>query len=194
MLNLENAPATVGFPVRKPACRPFNHGWFLQTHVNVFSQIITPKVKVIFEIGSWYGASTRWFAEKAAPTAVIYAIDLWSDEFILQDDHYSSSKCSMLREHSLYSTFLVNLWDHRDRVVPLRMDSVAGLEYLKAQGVEPDIIYVDADHHYDAAKRDIKACLRLFPGAILVGDDYGNYEDVRRAVHECAAETLKTGR
>lgn len=60
-------------------------------------------------------------------------------------------------------------------------------------GIKPDIIYIDADHHYDAAKSDILKSLELFPDAILVGDDYGNYEDVRRAVHECANEFMKTG-
>jgi hypothetical protein len=55
------------------------------------------------------------------------------------------------------------------------------------------VIYIDADHHYEAAKSDIKKALELFPEAILVGDDYGNYEDVRRAVHECANEFVKTG-
>jgi hypothetical protein len=189
----ENAESLVGFPTIKPNCRPFNHGWFLQTHVNVFTKIITDKVKVIIEIGSWYGASTRWLAETAPANAKIYAIDMWDDNFILQDDHYTSNKYSMISEHPLYDTFLVNLWNHRNRVVPLRMDGVAGLEYLKAQGVVPDIIYIDADHHYDAVKRDIRACLRLFPGAILVGDDYGNYDDVRRAVHECAVDIMTTG-
>ena len=186
------ATGGIGFPLEKPRYSPFKHGWFLQMHINLFSQIITRKVKVIVEIGSWYGSSTKWLAE-TAEEAKIYAIDLWDDNFILQDDHYTASKHSFLRDHPLYPTFLVNLWDHRDRVVPLRMDSVAGLEYLSAQGVKPDIIYIDADHHYAAAKRDIQACMRLFPDAILVGDDYGNYEDVRRAVHECAVDKLMTG-
>ena len=50
----------VGFPDVRPAAPPFDHGWFLQTHVNVFSALITENTKVIFEIGSWYGASTKW--------------------------------------------------------------------------------------------------------------------------------------
>jgi hypothetical protein len=50
----------VGFPDTRPTAPPFEHGWFLQTHVNVFSALITEQTKVIFEIGSWYGASTKW--------------------------------------------------------------------------------------------------------------------------------------
>ena len=183
----------VGFPSKKPHHGRFNHGWFLQTHINVFTKIISPRTKVIVEIGSWYGSSTKWLAENSSRDTKLYAIDLWDDNFIIQDDHYTSNKYEMLRGHPLYPTFLANLWHHRDRVVPLRMDAVLGLEYLKSLNVEPDIIYIDADHHYDAVMRDIKACLRLFPGAILVGDDYGNYEGVRKAVHECALDAMKPG-
>lgn len=50
----------VGFPASQPEAPPFDHGWFLQTHINVFSALITEDTKVIAEIGSWYGASTKW--------------------------------------------------------------------------------------------------------------------------------------
>ena len=50
----------VGFPALRPEAPPFDHGWFLQTHINVFSALITEDTKVIVEIGSWYGASTKW--------------------------------------------------------------------------------------------------------------------------------------
>lgn len=40
-------------------------------------------------------------------------------------------------------------------------------------GISPDVIYIDADHHYEPAKEDISTALKLFPDAVLVGDDYG---------------------
>jgi hypothetical protein len=54
--------------------------------------------------------------------------------------------------------------------------------------VKPDVIYIDANHHYEGAKEDISTCLKFFKGAHIAGDDYGNYEDVKRAVHECATD------
>ncbi len=51
----------------------------------------------------------------------------------------------------------------------------------------PDLCYIDADHHYEAAKKDIRNCLTLFPKAIIVGDDY-NYPSVKQAVDEIASE------
>jgi hypothetical protein len=85
------------------------------------------------------------------------------------------------------------MWPLRHKVVPIHMDSVAGLEWLKSQRIQPDIIYIDGDHHYKAVVRDLEACSRLFPDAILVGDDYGNYNDVSQAVSECAARHMKSG-
>src|SRR5690606_30776246 len=86
----------------------------------------------------------------------------------------------------------VNLWRFRDRLTPLRTDTVTGLNYLHQQGVKPQIIYIDASHHYEHVKQDISTALDLFPDAILVGDDYGHYDDVRKAVKECAAKYNKT--
>ena len=33
----------------------------------------------------------------------------------------------------------------------------------------PDVIYIDADHHYEAAKQDIRHSLLAFPDALCVG-------------------------
>ena len=150
-----------------------------------------------------YGASTEWLARNA-PHATVYAVDLWDEQFILKEqaDHYRPRHgeqragreppfVRMLREHPMYGSFLANMWPFRERVVPLRMDTVAGVEHVKAAGVTPDLIYVDADHHYKAVLRDVRACLRAFPNAVLVGDDYGNYKDVENAVLECAREFNK---
>lgn len=126
--------AIVGFPSEQPSQPPFHHGWFLETHIRVFQAVIQPTTKVIIELGSWYGASTRWFVENS--NAKIYAIDLWDDSFILNDNHYNRSPelKSMLRSHPLYSTFLANLWEYKDRVIPIKMNTLDGLQYLYDQG------------------------------------------------------------
>jgi hypothetical protein len=185
----------VGFPKKHPPCSAHLHGWMLETHERVFSALIRRKEpKVVVELGCWYGASSLWFA-KHCPNAKLFAVDLWDDSFILDDDHYNKSNevACLLRNHPLYETYLANLWDYKDIVIPMRMGTTRALELLQKNKIVPDIIYIDADHHYDAVKSDITACLTMFPNAVLVGDDYGNYDDVRRAVHECANDYLKTG-
>ena len=172
------------WPLSKPQCSPFDHGWFLETHRRVLGKLLGDETTCVVELGSWYGSSTRWIAEHA-PNAIVYAIDIWEEQHILRDDHYHRMR-SMLQKHPLYDTFLRNLWDLRDHVVPLRMRTLDGLALLKQHHLQPDVIYIDADHHYAAVKADILAALEHFPSAILVGDDYGHYDDVKRAVCECA--------
>ena len=99
----------IGFPSTHPPYDAYTHGWFLETHIRVFNAVITPQTKIIIELGSWYGASTKWFAQHS--NAIIFAIDLWDDDFILADNHYSnhnSELSSMLRKHPLYPTFIAN--------------------------------------------------------------------------------------
>lgn len=173
---------------------PFNHGWFYDSHKKNLSQIISSDTKIIVEIGSWYGESTIWMSEHLLaknPSAKIYAIDLWDESVILNDNMYGNKVTEILKAHPLYQTFLSNLWKYRDCVIPLKMNSVDGLQYLKRIGIRPDIIYIDGNHHYEFVSNDILTCMKLFPDAVLVGDDYGNYEDVRRAVHESAMQYSK---
>jgi hypothetical protein len=51
--------------------------------------------------------------------------------------------------------------------------------------VQPSVVFIDADHHYEPAKQDILTSLRLFPDAVIVGDDW-RYPGVQRAVKEIA--------
>ena len=72
----------IGFPADKPACGEHMHGWFLDTHERVFAQLVDPKkTKCIVELGSWYGQSTKRLAQMA-PNATVYAVDLWSEDWI----------------------------------------------------------------------------------------------------------------
>jgi hypothetical protein len=127
----------IGFPSVHPSHRAHMHGWLFETHERVFSALINKNTKIIFELGSWFGASTKWLAEHTSEDTVIFAIDLWDDSFILNDNHYnkSSELGKLLRNHPLYPTFLANLWEHRDKVVPLRMHTVEGLQLLKDRGM-----------------------------------------------------------
>ena len=100
----------------------------------------------------------------------------------------------IIMNHDLFDTFLVNMWKYRDRIidsktgqragiVPFKMSTLTGLDRLKAIGIKPDVIYIDADHHYAPAKADIERCIQYFPDAHICGDDW-DYDDVRRAATE----------
>ena len=85
------------------------------------------------------------------------------------------------------SQFLANMWEHRSRVFPLRRPSVEGMEQVAALGAPVDLVYIDADHTFEAALADLRAAHRCFPHALLSGDDW-QWQGVRRAVEQFACE------
>lgn len=140
---------------------------------------------------------------------MIFAVDLWENAIFEHDTHYS--KCPMfleiLNNGPIHQQFMRNTWADRfpraptafdsassstsnsttystpTGIVPMRMDSCAALRILKEIGVTPDLIYVDANHHYKPVLDDVSLSVELFPDALIVGDDW-HYEEVQRAVRE----------
>jgi hypothetical protein len=64
--------------------------------------------------------------------------------------------------------FLANLWDYRERVIPIRGNSPDMLFEIHRLGAEPDLIFLDADKE----GREIEICHELFPNATMTGDDW----------------------
>lgn len=171
---------------------------FVLLHTAALDMILTHcnAAECIIELGSWLGRSAEYFARNA-PNAVIFAIDIWDNSVILADKHYCNNPENMaiLNVGPLHERFMSNMWEYKYQVkdgkvkgmLPMHMDAVEGLRILKDAGVEPDVVYVDASHHFDGVYRDIGMTLDLFPGAHIVGDDY-DYPDVRRAVQQLARE------
>lgn len=52
--------------------------------------LVMRSLACIVELGTWLGRSATYFALKA-PHAVIFTVDLWSNEFLLTDRHYTTS-------------------------------------------------------------------------------------------------------
>jgi hypothetical protein len=80
----------------------------------------------------------------------------------------------------LFETFQARCWDYRERVVPLRMNTLDGLRAVAEAGLEPDFVYVDAEHSYEAVTAELTLARQLFPEAALGGDDY-DWKGVREA-------------
>lgn len=187
--------ANCGMPETKPTgSRPFSHGWFYEAHRTVLRHVLTEHTKVVVELGSWLGNSTEFIA-KHAPNAIIFAVDLFDNNFILkqQADHYGHdfTQLNVLKKLPLLETFILNMWNHRDRVIPVKMETAQAMPFLhqifQKYHVEPDVVYVDADHHYKPALTDIRNTITFFPYAHIVGDDW-DYPDVQQAVREIAIE------
>lgn len=99
----DGIPSTVGFPEKHPGVSKKDHGWFLDTHKRVFARVLSPETKTIVELGSWFGSSAKWFY--ANTNAIIYAIDLWDDGFILRDEHYVDTNSRVRERGNLHHLF-----------------------------------------------------------------------------------------
>lgn len=141
-------------------------GWFYENNREMLRRFLTDQTRVVIELGSLCGLSSRFLAE-TAPCAAIICIDHWNGSAEHQGREGWDER---LRE--LYPRFLRNLWPWRDRVIPMRTTTLGGMQEIVDLGVTPDLIYVDAGHDTKSVQDDVSAALSLFPKADIVGDDW----------------------
>ena len=173
-------------PYRSIKNLPFDeHGWFRNGELIEYCLKIKP-AKIVIEVGSWLGLSTRFMARIIPDDGIVYAIDTW----LGSKEHLQDSRLFSKIPH-LYQTFLSNV-KHAEltkKIVPIRM---ASLEASEALNVEGDLIYIDASHEEEDVYNDIIAWHpHLAEGGIICGDDWHS-EPVRNGVMQ-AAITLNSG-
>lgn len=168
------------WPETKPNVAKDAHSLF--SNEGPLSKLLNKKMILIVELGSWLGASTR-FILNHAPNAVVIAIDHWKGSSEHRQRDYAK-----LRLNTLYETFLVNCWDYRERLIPIKETTLKGLAIVHHHGLKPDLFYLDASHDYESVTKDLKTIHQYFPESLIVGDDWmwGSQEDfpVRRAVSD----------
>jgi hypothetical protein len=164
---------------------PFDpHGWLYQPNqvwLDRLVQEINPSVVV--EIGSWFGASTRFIAERLPQDGVVYAIDT----FLGSEEHFAlglQELVSRVRKQFLSNVIHCQL---QHRIFPLQMNSEDAVRLLN---VTPQLIYVDGDHSEEGVYRDISSWWeKLATDGTMCGDDYvGAHPGVHAAVDRFAAE------
>lgn len=162
-------------------------GWFRDSQRQLLTKDLSPQTRIVVELGSWLGMSTRFIAEQA-PKAMILAVDHWRGS----PEHHQRTEFNTLLP-LLFETFQALCWGQRARIIPMRMSSLDGLQAISDAGLVPDLIYVDADHSYEAVCADLALSLKLFPETVLDGDDF-EWPGVAQAVRECATrENLQLG-
>ncbi len=190
-LNYMNDPLLsklFSWPTEKPAVAPDNQSMFVNAP-QLKKLLSKQSFPLIIELGSWLGASTRFFLDHC-PDSFIIAIDTWQGSIEHQILPLYSSKIA-----TLFPTFLVNCWNYKDRLIPLRATTIKGMELVHELGLQPDLIYVDASHDYGSVYEDIKKAFFLFPHATICGDDWlwkpnpnTGYLPVQSAVKDFAEE------
>ena len=125
----------------------------------------------LVEIGSYVGGSSQFLAAAASEMqGRLYCIDTWQNDAVTAG------------ARDTHDEFLNNVARYGDVVIPLRGQSA--VEAHKFNRVV-DLLFVDADHSYEAVKVDLEAWVhRLRAGAVVVFHDYGWAAGVQRAVQE----------
>jgi predicted O-methyltransferase YrrM len=123
---------------------------------------------VIVEIGSWLGTgSTQILLDHVKQRGGrLHCVDTW------QGSPDVARHVDMLSAYDVYGSFLENVKraGGEQCVEPHRMSSAQAASTFADASV--DMVFVDADHHYDAVRADLKAWLpKLKPGGILCGHD-----------------------
>jgi predicted O-methyltransferase YrrM len=134
-------------------------GWMYEAELQFLAET-AQKSKVIIEIGSYEGRSTRALADNSPDDARIYAVDPWN--------FYITS--SIKSNDITFNQFYLNLYSYikQGKVIPCRKT------WKEYQPIEKaDFIFIDGEHTYDAVRHDIyKALLWINEGGILAGHDY----------------------
>jgi len=157
---------------------------------------IRPRLMV--EVGTWKGASAIHLAEQAKRAGIattLICVDTWlgsAGVYIRRDDTFDA-----LRPRNgyprLYYQFLANVLHsgHDDVIVPLPQTSDNAAQILRAFGLKPQLVHLDASHDYLSVRNDLLNYFDLLTGdGVLVGDDYAPaiWPGVVQAVDEFARE------
>lgn len=157
------------WPEVKPKLDFNSFGYFGIECEQVLGHYVKPTTEYILEIGSLLGLSTRFMLDKA-PNAVIACVDPLD---ITMDVNWFPEGFKIPNPlPTLWDQFVANMWDYRQRVIPLRRMSQMGLFDLIGYGYTPDIIYIDGCHEYQAVVADLETCDRFWPNAAIFGDDW----------------------
>jgi hypothetical protein len=171
--SLESLQEKYSWPQSKPSVKSDNQSMF--SNDKQLKQVLNNRMKLIIELGSWLGSSTRFILDQS-PKATVIAIDHWKGS----SEHQKKPHYQNKLEH-LYETFLVNCWHYKHRLIPMKTTTQEGLREIADAGLMPDLIYIDAAHDFDSVLADISLSYKLFPNAILTGDDW-SWTSVRQAV------------
>jgi beta-1,4-mannosyl-glycoprotein beta-1,4-N-acetylglucosaminyltransferase len=128
--------------------------------------------KIIIELGSWFGSSTRAMADNLPPDGKLYAIDTWAGSGA--EKNTMGVIANQMDGDKAFATFCNNLWEHiaNGKVVPMRMHGRHAAALLKEKDVKADLVFIDAGHLYFEVREDIINFLPLVTkDGIICGHD-----------------------
>lgn len=194
------------------------HGWMsLDTRSALAGTIRTLQPRTIFELGSWYGLSTRTMLDEAKHTT-IYAFDKFKAPPILSyNKKRTGVEDNFFFHHPRQDTFAANVStsltglgepivgsasaaaaaaassasassSERNAVVMVKGDASKSIQFATENKIAPQMVFIDFEKNTKRLKAFIKTIQRSFPKAVIVGDDH-IFESVKRAVRSFPKES-----
>lgn len=163
------------FPLKKPNVQYKLEGWLGEGNQLLLQKYLNKNTKIVIEFGSWLGLSADFIMKHTNNNCIIICVDWWKGDSSIgyaKDPEY------------LYNTFLVNMWNYKNKLIPVRMDGRKAMKYLSKLGIDPDLIYLDMDHSYESAKGDLELLMKYFPNKLILGDDILYWRGVAKATRE----------
>lgn len=180
-------------------------GWMKPVEMQWLAEQASTR-RLVCEVGSWMGRSTRAIADNLPADGILYAVDTWmgSDEprhKQLLAGKPLSPHAEKPGENWLMDQFCANIGEAllagpHYKVRPWQGTSIGGADYLCNHYTNRfNMIFLDASHDYDNVKADILAWRPfLAPGGLLCGHDFdGGLPGLIRAVREQFPNARKVG-
>jgi predicted O-methyltransferase YrrM len=156
---------------------------------------LPPGAQVV-EVGSWMGASTCCIAAGLkGPAAKVHAVDNFQGRSTCPEDTaWYERHFRAMGTRSTLEVFRRNVAElgFAGRAEPVVADSLAAARQLAPLRRTIDLVFIDADHAYEACQADIAAWTPFVkPGGVIAFHDFGSRADgVTRAIFEA----IKAGR
>jgi len=167
----------------------------------------TPPGSVIVEVGVAFGRSLLYLAQKIKETGKdiqVCAVDRWTpypEHHFIYDEtapvvesERVAYECAK-KHGGVFPAFIHHLNESglADYVNVMRMDSIAAAQSFIASGIKPHFVFIDAEHEYEAVKKDLDAWWATGPEWIG-GHDFSpkseiNFPGVWKSVFEKWPET-----
>ena len=174
------------------------HGW--NSNHNALKRLAVTGVdanagNIIVDVGVWMGGSVINMATELKNNNINGCV-IAVDTFLGSPEHWSMTGYFDRANGfpNLYQQFMTNIYNAEltDYVIPLPQTSISAAMILKAAGVVPHVVHVDAAHEYAEVLKDIEAYYDLLPaGGHLIGDDYDStWPGVIQAANEFAAKKV----
>jgi predicted O-methyltransferase YrrM len=133
----------------------------------------------ILEIGSWFGASALSWAQGINKyydgKGSITCVDAWAPFFNSTPDkdvHYAKEMDEMLESDIAYEIFLHNMKTISKGITTQHLRGQSENISPQLRSEYYDVVFIDANHTFDLAQRDILNSQRLVKdGGIICGDD-----------------------